>query len=333
MRRLGTSLSLSILGILGAVLPGCPVWPSDSGPSRDGGIPTEAGPLVDAGTPDTGPQACTSDANCPSGEYCNAGICTPSALCTGATADCPTGQYCDGRSTCVPGCDATDDCAAVNASFVCNTATHACEPPTCADDAACPSGQVCVSGSCRDSDSLCRFNYECGGGAECVDGRCLTTCGGAVSCPAGQSCTNGYCQYPTGDCNGVTCNAGEACTNGTCLAICTSDTTCGAGNFCDNGVCRVDDRRPAPFCTPPANGCNASTSVCVDGVCRIACPAMARDGSTNRDRACQEVDFNFTRCDTTISPAICRYQNELTPQCQRSQDCATGQTCINAFCR
>lgn len=330
MRRLSTTSTLSIFGILTALLPGCPIW-TDNGSNI---TRVDAGRDSNPFPTDNGPANCTSDSQCGTFEYCNTttNTCVPGTRCIDST-NCPAGSYCGPRGICVSGCENNTDCQAVHAGFICNSNTGTCQPPGCTANNECPTGQSCVAGGCRPDNTLCRFSYECGAGLECVDGRCLTSCGGAATCPSGLTCVNGYCQNQPGSCTTTQCPSGQACLNGTCSSVCTTDAMCGAGNFCDNGVCRVDDRRPDPFCTPPNIGCNQNTSVCVDGICRIQCPATARDGTPNRDRACQEVDFNFTRCDTTISPAICRYSNEVSPQCRRSTDCASGQTCINAFCR
>jgi hypothetical protein len=50
------------------------------------------------------------------------------------------------------------------------------------------------------------------------------------------------------------------------------------------------------------------------------------------DAYCMSVDFQFTRCDT-MNGNICRYSAEVSPQCSRSSDCATGQSCVNAHCQ
>lgn len=274
------------------------------------------------------PLPCDRHEDCASNQYCNTATheCVNTPTCT-STSGCPAGYYCDHRGACVPGCGSDSDCAVLGRGLVCNPASRRCEPSgSCREDRDCTTaGEVCVAGSCRPSSTLCRFNYQCSAGQECVDGRCLAQCrpgadAGPGACPAGQVCTNGYCQYPTG--GTCDCAPGLICSNGVCLRPCMDDAQCGSGNFCDHGVCRVDDRRPAPFCTPPANGC-APGSVCVDGVCRISCP-----GGTAEE--CLRRDVNFNQCD---AQRICRYSNEANPQCQRNVDCPTGQICVNALCR
>lgn len=327
MRRLGSVATLSLLGTLGALLAGCPVWgPEPLGP-LDG-----SGPRTDAATTDTSTR-CDRNDQCDANQYCDpvGHVCVIGQSCS-ATSACPTGYFCDDRNVCAPGCTTNTDCATLSTALVCDTTQHRCVPGgSCQRDSECTTaGQVCVDGSCRAATTLCRYNYQCTSGHECVDGRCLTPCRtgvttGAGSCPAGLACTSGYCQYPTGGTCG-SCATSQVCAGGTCLAACTTDGQCGSGKFCDHGVCRVDDRRPAPFCTAPANGC-ATGSVCVDGVCRISCP-----GRTNEE--CQRRDVNFNKCDTAVTPTpICRYASEVMPQCQRSVDCGSGHLCVNALCR
>lgn len=361
MRRFRSTSALSFLGALSALLAGCPVWTGDTIPLND----YDGGIEFDARTPDTGPlddvqirrdvvtprdtqATCSSNAQCPAGQVCDANSrqCVQGTLC-GANGSCPSGQYCDDRNTCLPGCDdssqcgagqrcdvavhvctsgcdSTASCQALAADLVCNPTTHQCEQGgQCGTLNPCPSPQVCVSGTCRAPDETCTFDYQCGG-KTCVDGRCVDRCSVSNPCPIGQSCTSGFCQDSTsGSCN---CTASQICDQNVCRNVCTTDDTCGAGNFCDHGVCRVDDRRPEPFCTPPATGC-ANNSVCVDGVCRISC------ASNPTDTFCQSVSFQFTSCDTVASPAVCRLPNESSPQCTATNPCTGGLRCVNGACQ
>ncbi len=238
------------------------------------------------------------------------------------TSGCATGSYCDSaRNVCTPGCGTDADCTRMGAGLVCNTSSHQCEPSgRCTADRDCPTGQSCVTGSCRPTSTLCQFNNQCSAGQVCIDGRCLAGCGGAVTCPSGQTCTNGHCDTPAGSCSGVSCPSGQICSNGTCSGPCSVDTDCTTG-FCDHGVCRVDDRRPPPFCdaTRPC----AAGSVCRNGVCRIACPTGTND-------ECMRRDVYFNVCGSDM---VCTSTFEQNPQCQRSTECRSGQTCENAICR
>ena len=334
--------AVALLGAMSAVLAGCPVWGPVAGGGGGGPVPTVDGGFADGsradgdtGGGDTGGGTrCTSFEQCGAGEYCDPVTmsCVAAPSCAN-TAACPNGYFCNAAGTCTPGCSTNTDCTALGAGLVCNTTSRRCQPSgACANDGDCSGGQLCVGGTCRAPSDVCRFNYQCGAGQECVDGRCMGQCGGTTTCSNGQTCQNGFCQYPTMTTPGTgtggpsdpcaRCTGSQVCSNGLCLAACVNDMACGAGQYCDRGACRVDDRRPEPFCTPPSNGC-ASGSVCVDGVCRISCPAR-----TNEE--CMRRDVNFTTCDTM---QICRYSNEANPQCRLSSDCPMGQRCVNALCR
>jgi Cys-rich repeat protein len=301
MRRLASLTTLSTLLLTAAALTGCPVW-----------------------GPEPGRRSCDRNDQCEANQICDTAthLCVPGTPCT-ASSGCTSGSYCDtSRSVCTPGCGADADCASIGTGLVCNTSSHQCEPSgRCTVDRDCPMGQSCVAGSCRATSTLCQFNNQCGAGQVCIDGRCLNGCGGAVTCPSGQVCTMGHCDTPPGSCAAVTCPSGQVCSNGVCSGGCNVDMDCGSGNFCDHGVCRVDDRRPPPFCS--ASRPCAAGSVCRNGVCRIACPTGTNDECMRRD-----VYFNVCGADM-----VCTSTFEQNPQCQRSSECSSGQTCENAICR
>jgi Cys-rich repeat protein len=141
---------------------------------------------------------------------------------------------------------------------------------------------------------------------------------------------NGECGYPpaTMTCATVSCPSGQICINGACAPQCTTDAQCGSGFYCASGACRVDDRAQPPFCTPPANGC-ATGSVCINGACHISCSnPMGMDPNTY----CMRVDSAFPMCGSYMGQPVCIAAGELNPQCARTSDCPTGQTCINATC-
>lgn len=317
-----TLAALAVVTSFGALLTGCPVWGPDLQPRPDGSVVLDVPRTPDA-QPDAGPSTCTGHGDCADGTYCDPSsrVCVPSSTC-GTSAQCATGSYCDLRGTCIPGCASNNDCTRVATGLVCDTTHGVCIPGgQCTTNIDCTGGQVCVGGSCRAPSTVCQFNYQCSAGQSCVDGRCISSCSATSPCPSGQTCVGGFCttRPTTGECSA--CPAGQVCVSGACQAPCTTDTQCGTGNYCDRGACRVDDRRPPPFCTAPAVGC-ASGSLCVDGVCRISCP-------TGTATECLSRDVNFNQCDAN---KICRYSNEVAPQCQRSTDCTNGRICVNALC-
>jgi hypothetical protein len=183
-----------------------------------------------------------------------------------------------------------------------------------------------VDGSCRPSDTLCHFDYQCGPGQNCVDGRCLTTCNATTGagCGTGLVCIDGFCQPQPNPNPACDCTPNQVCVSNACLAVCNADTDCPSGNFCDHGACRIDDRRPPPQCDA-GHPC-AAGSVCLDGACHVSCP-------TGTSLECQQHDVVFNQCDTMH---VCRSSSEIHPQCARNSDCVTsglGTICVNALCR
>ncbi len=328
MPRHATVSTLSILGVMTAALAGCPIW--GDGPRLPPPLDAVTVPGPDASDavqqPDVRPRTCATNAECATNQYCNVETheCVNAVPCTSGNT-CAIGYYCDARNNCVPGCDTNSDCTAPQE---CNTTSHQCVAGgQCHLNTDCAVNESCVDGSCRANSSVCQFNYQCAAGHQCVDGACVSNCAGTgtSTCLGGQVCVNGSCTTPAGSCDAVTCTGGTVCSAGQCVPQCTLDTQCATGFYCASGACRIDDRRPPPFCTPPANGC-AAGSTCVDGVCRISCAA------TPTDAYCMSVDFQFTHCDTT-GGNICRYSAEVSPQCARATDCPSGQTCVNARCQ
>ncbi len=324
MRTLGQTLSgLSLAGLLGMVLTGCPVWSDDDG--HAGRMPPP--------TPDSGLVTCSSNSECPNG-YCDSAAmrCVTGVRCN-TGAQCPPSYTCDGRGVCIPGgCSTNAECAAVAPGLVCDATSHRCAPGgACTTDAQCastPATPVCLGGSCQPRTNQCQFDYQCTGmGQACVDGRCVVGCTSAASCAAGQTCTNGRCAYPSSGTCSTPCPSGQVCASGVCLRTCANDAACGSGFMCDNGVCRVDTR-PRPFCTRDSD-CNRD-SICYNGACRRLCPMP----TVMPDGDCMRVDVQFNLCRTdAMGRALCTSTNEQMPQCARNADCAAGRMCVNARCQ
>jgi MYXO-CTERM domain-containing protein len=98
---------------------------------------------------------CASDADCASGNTCDApsGKCVTGSTCDGDhTVTSPTGVKKDcaplkcGGSACLTGCASTDDCVA---GTTCDTATRAC-----VEQAATASGSGCATGEGRDAGAV-----------------------------------------------------------------------------------------------------------------------------------------------------------------------------------
>lgn len=216
---------------------------------------------------------CKTDADCPQGDVCNAGLCTaPTStnpgtviLCT-TSSDCKSGQVCVGTGS---------------------------------------------SAKCVDQTNACTYSSQCGQGKVCANGECLLDCSQGQTCPTGTQCTKGVCEPQTGtqcttdtQCSGST----PKCVNGTCTAACDPNSptsSCGTGEVCENGAC-VPNTQPAPNCGSAAQ-C-LSNQVCLDGFCRYSCNTPngqlsqqcelidARIGYCAKDSTCRDAQEAQAQC-------------------------------------
>jgi hypothetical protein len=251
------------------------------------------------------------------------------AACGDETEFCDTsGCYaCDGmscRQLPAPGsCVINADCG--RDEYVCRDGACVPDDRTCGElgcscvlTGACDEGFVCTGGECRPEDEVCRFDYACGAGLVCVDGRCYAGCELTTDCAEGQSCVNGACTPDAIPCTpDAECAEGQVCLDGGCLTGCTTDAQCGAEEFCDGGHCRYDDRF-TPFCSADAD-CQPG-HICVEGLCRTPCTT---------DASCLSFDAQFRFC----RDGFCQTFDEISSDCRTSVDCAAGEVCANGSCR
>jgi hypothetical protein len=109
--------------------------------------------------------ACTTDAQCPTGDYCNQGACEVN---TRPTPDCTQQSDCTGGATqqclggyCVYTCSTNTQCADIDVRIdVCSATvpdagpSGYCESPTeatpqCTSQSQCPTGDDCISNVCK----------------------------------------------------------------------------------------------------------------------------------------------------------------------------------------
>jgi hypothetical protein len=148
-------------------------------------------------------QACTSDANCGTGDTCQSGHCFPNPKPVGGcvyNSDCPASDTCV-NGACHSPCTQDSDCT--NPADFCDH--NLCQPDwrkvaQCKIDADCAAGQECVNAVCR---TRCWANADCGscvGMPVCNLGYCFSqieitpVCKVQSDCPAMQSCVNASCQ-------------------------------------------------------------------------------------------------------------------------------------------
>jgi hypothetical protein len=300
------------------------------------------------------PNTCMSDRECASGQSCVSGQCT-----TTPTGACRTDQDCAAGFECATGPMGGGRCTPIN-----NQA--------CMSDRECGAGLVCINATCqRDPGvTMCRTDQDCGMGLVCQAdpsgaGRCVppqnTRCMSDRECAAGQSCVNGLCSTPQPaecrtdrDCSmGLQC-VFDAMQVGRCevpqTTRCMSDRECAGGQSCVNGqctttptgACRSDqdcaaglqcyvDMTGAGRCGPINNtmcrtdaDCGAPGLVCIANLCQ-------RDPNTSMCRT--DADCGMGLVCTVDATGAGRCGAPTPTRCMSSQDCRSGEACINSVCR
>ena len=196
------------------------------------------------------------DADCLSGNYCAAGVCTPvlaNGGACGAANQCASGQCVDGVC-CATACNG--QCQACDVPGSAGTCTNVAGAPHGARQACASDGSVCGGVCDGSSATACAYpaaETSCRGASCAVGVATLSAaCDGAGRCPALQ----------TQGCSPYLCGAQA------CLGNCVSNADCVSGSFCSAGVC-------APLLANGAacaGGNQCTSGQCVDGVCcNVAC--------------------------------------------------------------
>ncbi len=189
--------------------------------------------------------------------------------CSGAGVPCSTGKL----GACALG---VTECAEGSTSPTCHELVQPM-PEVCngVDDncdgivdngAMCPSGESCVNGQCVTS---CGGEQMCGGGLACDNAICTDPQCVGVTCGADQICHGGKCVTA---CQGIVCPHDQTCLNDVCVDLC-AGVTCMAGESCQDGVCFAGCAACGGVtCTSPLS-CDTTSGVCVDPSCTTACAA------------------------------------------------------------
>ncbi|HEX4953820.1 MAG TPA: membrane dipeptidase [Thermoanaerobaculia bacterium] len=222
---------------------------------------------------ESGLTGCDSDADCPDGLFCPAGVgqrtCKPQnpdgVLCTsnrqclggGCNVVCYTpnsknmGQSCNVNAECKEGKCSSELWGTVNGKCVCD------------GDEDCSSGQFCFKGFATIGTNECRAKIAdgqlCDQSDKCQSGHCNVVCYTPRSKGMGQSCNlNAECRE--GKCSAELWGA----VNGEC--VCEDDRDCPNG-FCDTGTLSVGENKCKPF-KALGEACSRGAQ-CRSGCCKL----------------------------------------------------------------
>lgn len=269
----GRLVALALAGVL--FVGGCNGAEGDSGP---------------AGTP-----PCLVDADCPSGQRCDLGVCVLAEVPEDAgTPD--GGGGADAGPTCRPPCVGRQQC---------DLPTGRClEPADCLGAEDCLAGRVCLEGACADACTP----ETCPSGVVCDP-----TQGGCVAPP---ECTpDGACAQPDWSCQHGVCL--PPCSLGGCpspIQTCDPDSDlCQEPRICGTDVDCLGDR------------------VCLDRGCADPEPGCQQDSDCEGGWVCGA----DSRCvppatctsDADCAPLLCDEERQRCEACVIDQDCPGQQVC------
>ncbi len=321
-------------------------------------------PLVCSGTASVCPLACSSDANCASGFWCDTrdGSCREqSADGVACTADnrCLSGHCVDGvccDTACDGACDSCNQpalrpghCAALPAGspgdpsctpYLCDGSLTKC-PRECSSNADCIASHWCPPfrpSHCEEKmpdGSACTADASCQSG-HCVDGVCCdTACDGSCNaCNLAGSL--GRCALvPAGSAGEPACEP-FACSGSSsaCPTACNSDTTCAAGFWC-NGTPEPNECMPKLRNSASCIAHNRCLSGhCVEGVCcDSACEGPCNSCRTlGYEGTCRNVGMGGLG-EPSCAPYRCASGSaQCATRCTVTSECRSPASCIDNAC-
>jgi len=226
-----------------------------------------------------GGQGCTSDANCPLGQVCQANACVVGCR---TNTDCNAGELCIGEPRkCTVGGDCIQDADCPATAPRCHPALLLCV--SCLLSIDCPGDEVCsVEPECSGGARSCVVgDFSCGGctsDAQCAPATCDLDTGACVDCTSDAACPIGkYCDTERNICTGCTTDAhcegnpdGPACLVdelGSYCVPCTRDSHCGAEGTCNQDTSTCTGCRSDSDCLGEGLRCNGVTGLCWDSGC------------------------------------------------------------------
>ena len=234
-------------------------------------------------------------------------------------AECQSSRDCDDGARCVAAarpykvcqleeerlCQRTSDCAE---GLICGIDGECRDH--CSSDNECVEGQLCVSGTCADTDELddagqltpapgvtrgsegspCVYVSDCSAALLCRNQACLPQCKADKDCPLHEVCTETRCM-PDGS-QPATCSfasdcdnaRGERCLGGGCLCMCAEDRDCPAGQLCDGCGCAADPN--APKACVYNSDCEKAGEICENRACACQCQTDVDCGEGSKCDGC-----------------------------------------------
>ena len=298
---------------------------------------------------------CASNADCASGQLCNAGSCGLNRLgqsCTAGT-DCASGYCVDGVCCSAGSCGICQACNLAGTAGSCQPVpAKTAEPhqlcvanPPCGYDGTCDGTGVCrnvsagtscglttctgsntIVSSCSGTGTCVQTPVACPGNLVCGPSACLLSCATGADCVAGIACQSGICTNlkPLGS----ACTGNADCLNGMCTdGVCCASASCTACNAC-NVAGKAGTCAPVPAGPDPSGRCTdmGSASCGTTGVCDGAghCPNYAA-GTICAAPACKPA----TRSPVIVGTSTCNGSGKCVAGTKT--DC-TPQACANAMC-
>ncbi|MCB9644879.1 MAG: hypothetical protein H6728_17545 [Myxococcales bacterium] len=290
---------------------------------------------------------CKVDCDCPQGQSCTNGKCTPpnpgapARYCCIKTG-CPAGQACfqpNGSPGVCPKveCRNSQDCGNPTCQNVGNDCVQF--KPFCDDAGQCSTtrgaiqnnSQCGADGICGPTQAQCKTACDCNQGQDCQGGRCISTpspvyCCENAGCPPGVKCidrtgTTGTCKQVAcktdADCGGSGCrDAGNDCLQENFRCDISTNQCFGAGSLVRNAICDAATKT----CKPRTSQCRTNTD-CGTPTCRQNGQICQQNIPTCNNGTC--IGAGSSTVGTCGPNGTC--QNAQF--CRTACDCPQGQSC------